>query len=48
MVFRKGSLLFGLSLARKAIRERKQALVAEGYLDAMRLHAVGLDHAVST
>ncbi len=48
MVFRKGNLLFGLSLARKAIRERKQALVAEGYLDAMRLHAVGLDHAVST
>jgi DNA primase len=48
MVFRKGNLLFGLSLARKAIRERKQALVVEGYLDAMRLHAIGLDHAVST
>jgi DNA primase len=47
-VFRKGSLLFGLSLARKQIRERKQVLVVEGYLDAMRLHRVGLDHAVGT
>jgi DNA primase len=47
-VFRKGSLLFGLSLARKAVRERKQVIVTEGYLDAMRLHRVGLDHAVST
>ncbi len=47
LVFRKGNLLFGLSLARKAIRERKQVLVTEGYLDAIRLHAIGLDHAVS-
>ena len=47
-VFRKGSLLFGLSLARKQIRERKQVLVVEGYLDAMRLHRVGLQHAVGT
>ena len=47
-VFRKGGLLFGLSLARKQIRERKQVLVVEGYLDAMRLHRVGLDHTVGT
>ncbi|HEY7728430.1 MAG TPA: DNA primase, partial [Candidatus Eisenbacteria bacterium] len=47
-VFRKGSLLFGLALARKSIRARKQVLVVEGYLDAMRLHRVGLDHAVGT
>jgi DNA primase len=46
-VFRKGSLLFGLSIARKSIRERKQVLMTEGYLDAMRLHRVGLDTAVS-
>lgn len=47
-VFRKGNLLFGFSLARKPIRERKQVLVTEGYLDAMRLHRIGLHHAVST
>ena len=47
-VFRKGSLLFALPLARKPIRERRQAIVVEGFLDAMRLHLIGLDHAVST
>jgi len=47
-VFRKGNLLFGLPLARKAIRERKQALVVEGYLDAVRLHLIGLEQTVST
>lgn len=47
-VFRKGNLLFALPPARKAIRERRQALVVEGYLDAIRLHLIGLDHAVST
>ncbi|MGE5177071.1 MAG: DNA primase [Hyphomicrobiales bacterium] len=47
-VYRKGSLLFGLPQARAAIRETKEALVAEGYLDVMRLHAAGFRHAVST
>jgi DNA primase len=46
--FRKGSLLFGLTQARRAIRERRQALVVEGYLDAMRLAASGMEHVVST
>ena len=47
-VYRKGAVLFGLPAARQAIRERRQALVAEGYLDAMRLHAAGYANAVST
>jgi DNA primase len=47
-VFRKGSLLFGLPQARNSIRERKQALVAEGYLDVLRLHAAGFPNAVAT
>ncbi len=47
-VYRKGSVLFGLPQARAAIRERKEALVAEGYLDVMRLHASGFPNAVST
>jgi len=47
-VYRKGSVLFGLPEARPAIRERKEALVAEGYLDVMRLHASGFANAVST
>ncbi len=48
LVYRKGGLLFGVSLARAAIRERKQVLVTEGYLDVMRLHAAGQAHAVCT
>jgi len=47
-VFRKSTLLFGLTQARSAIRERKEILVSEGYLDVLRLHAAGFDHAVAT
>jgi DNA primase len=47
-VYRKGGLLFGLPLARAEIRERKRILVAEGYLDVMRLRAAGYPNAVST
>jgi DNA primase len=47
-VYRKGAVLFGLPAARQAIRERRQVLVAEGYLDVMRLHAAGRTNAVST
>jgi DNA primase len=47
-VYRKGGLLFGLPLARAEIRERKRIIVAEGYLDVMRLRAAGYPHAVST
>jgi DNA primase len=47
-VYRKGQLLFALPQARALIRERKQALVVEGYLDAMRLHAAGFANAVAT
>lgn len=47
-VFRKGRLLYGLPAARAGIREQREAIVAEGYLDVMRLHAAGFTNAVST
>ena len=47
-VYRKGSILFGLPQARAAIRDSRQALIAEGYLDVMRLHAAGFRNAVAT
>ncbi len=47
-VYRKGQILFGLPQARATIREKKQALVTEGYLDVMRLHAAGFTNAVAT
>ena len=47
-VYRKGGLLFGLPLARPEIRDRKRIIVAEGYLDVMRLRAAGYPNSVST
>ena len=47
-ISRKGTHLYGLNLAARAIRERNRALVVEGYFDAIRLHAHGFDHAVAT
>jgi DNA primase len=47
-VFRKGRLLYGLPVARPGMRESREAIVAEGYLDVMRLHACGFTNAVST
>ncbi len=47
-VFRKGRLLYGLPIARAGMRESGEAIVSEGYLDVMRLHACGFTNAVST
>jgi len=47
-VFRKGRLLYGLTVARAGMRETGEAIVSEGYLDVMRLHACGFTNAVST
>jgi DNA primase len=45
--FRKGELLYGLPLARAAIRERGRVIVAEGYMDVIALAQVGFTHAVA-
>jgi DNA primase len=47
-IYRKGTHLYGLNLAARAIRERNRALVVEGYFDAIMLHAHGFDQAVAT
>lgn len=47
-IYRKGMHLYGLNLAARAIRERKRALVVEGYFDAIMLQAHGFEHAVAT
>jgi DNA primase len=46
-VFDKGALLYGLHKARKAIRQRDQAVVVEGYMDVVGLHQEGFENAVS-
>ncbi len=47
-IYRKGMQLYALNLAARAIRERKQAIVVEGYFDAIMLHAAGVEQAVAT
>jgi len=47
-LYRKGTHLFGLNLAARAVRERGRALVVEGYFDAIMLHAHGFENAVAT
>jgi DNA primase len=46
-VYRKGTHLYALNLAARAIRERDRALVVEGYFDAIMLHAHGFDYSVA-
>jgi DNA primase len=46
-VFDKGHLLYGLDLARRAIRLKDQAVIVEGYLDVIALHQAGFSNAIS-
>ena len=46
-LFSKGNLLYGLDLARDAIRKGGAALVMEGYTDVIVAHQFGFDHAVA-
>ena len=46
-VFHKGMLLYLLDRARSAIRTEEHAIVVEGYVDAIRLHAAGITCAVA-
>jgi DNA primase len=45
--FHKSELLYGLSLARAAIRERETVIIAEGYMDVIALAQAGFAHAVA-
>ncbi len=46
-LFDKGSLLYGLDRARKAIRTQDQAVIVEGYMDVIGLYQAGFANAVS-
>jgi DNA primase len=47
LVFRKQENLFALDLAREAIKRSRDALVCEGYMDAISFHTAGIVHAVA-
>ena len=46
-VFQKGHELYGLFLARRAIRDAGRALVVEGYMDVVALAQYGIEYAVA-
>lgn len=48
IVFNKGQLLFGLHLARAAIREQGYAIIMEGYMDVITAHQHGIHNAVAS
>jgi len=47
-VFNKRHVLYGLDRAREAIRKTGQAIVVEGYMDLIALHAGGITNAVAS
>jgi DNA primase len=47
-LFSKSRILFGLDLARQSIEKHGEAIIVEGYLDAVLLHQFGFTHAVAT
>jgi DNA primase len=46
-LFNKGNLLFGLDLARRAIRDKDQVVIVEGYLDVIVPFQAGFENIVS-
>ena len=47
-LFNKGKTLFALDKARDSIRKQDQAVVVEGYFDAIALHATGITNVVAS
>jgi len=46
-LFDKGRTLFGLNLARQAIRREDRAVIVEGYMDVMQAHQAGFANVVA-
>ncbi|MCC5634463.1 DNA primase [Nostoc sp. CHAB 5844] len=47
-LFNKGKTLFAIDLAKAGIAQLDQAVVVEGYFDAIALHAAGINNAVAS
>lgn len=46
-LFDKSRTLYGLDLARQAIRREDRAVIVEGYMDVMQAHQAGFEHIVA-
>lgn len=47
-LYRKSSVLYGMHLALKSMRDTKRAVLVEGYFDVLACHRVGVTEAVAT
>ncbi len=47
-VYHKGSALYGIDLARTAMREHRVAVIVEGYFDVMAAHLAGVGNTVAS
>lgn len=47
-VFNKSQTLYGLNLAKNSHSDKKQLIIAEGYMDVIALHTYGFTNAVAT
>lgn len=47
-LFNKSRCLYGLDLARREIREKRQAVIVEGYMDVIAAHQHGLSNVVAS
>jgi DNA primase len=47
-IFLKGNLLYPINIAKEGIRKEKQAIIVEGYFDALILHQSGIQNVVSS
>lgn len=48
LIFKKGRILFGFHMAKRSIAKTKQAIIVEGYMDAIALHEAGVKNVVAT
>jgi DNA primase len=48
LLFKKSTVLYGADLARRAIAQRYQAVIVEGYTDVMACHLAGVETAVAS
>ncbi len=48
ILFDKGKTLFGMNFAKRAIREKNQAVIVEGYMDVIALHQAGFVNTVAS
>lgn len=47
LIFNKRKILYGLHLAKRAIRDKESIILVEGYMDVMMLHQYGFTNAVA-